>query len=131
MCSACETVEDQTCRKRYGHAIDLKRRESFAGQNVRIGQFHAGNDLAELLNVVSVCFVLQSVKVACRQFRPYKTGPFFEVFLRRFALSKGITSPRACTCGAAGAPCPHCNRSDPPKMPPGLIVTIDYRGPRN
>lgn len=31
--------------------------------------------------------------------------------------------PHACTCGAAGAPCPHCNRSDdgePPRMPPGF-----------
>jgi hypothetical protein len=31
--------------------------------------------------------------------------------------------PHACTCGAAGAPCPHCNQSDDgaaPRMPPGF-----------
>jgi hypothetical protein len=29
----------------------------------------------------------------------------------------------ACSCGAAGAPCPHCNRTDdgePPRMPSGF-----------
>jgi hypothetical protein len=31
--------------------------------------------------------------------------------------------PHACRCGAAGAPCPHCNRPDngePPRMPIGF-----------
>lgn len=31
--------------------------------------------------------------------------------------------PHACTCGAAGAPCPHCNRPDdgePPRMSTGF-----------
>lgn len=31
--------------------------------------------------------------------------------------------PHACTCGAAGAPCPHCNRTDdgePPRPPNGF-----------
>jgi hypothetical protein len=40
-------------------------------------------------------------------------------------------SPRACRCGAPGKPCPDCNRSDPPKLPPGFMVTIDDKGPRN
>lgn len=31
--------------------------------------------------------------------------------------------PHACSCGAAGAPCPHCNRpheGEAPRMPPGF-----------
>jgi len=31
--------------------------------------------------------------------------------------------PHACSCGAAGAPCPHCNRpddSEPPRLPRGF-----------
>ena len=28
----------------------------------------------------------------------------------------------ACGCGAAGAPCPICNTSDLPEMPPGFDV---------
>jgi hypothetical protein len=44
-------------------------------------------------------------------------------------------SLRACNCGAPGMPCPDCNRSagphDPPKMPPGFMVTVDGKGPRN
>lgn len=31
--------------------------------------------------------------------------------------------PHACSCGAAGAPCPHCNRPDDgevPRLPPGF-----------
>lgn len=31
--------------------------------------------------------------------------------------------PHACMCGAAGAPCPHCNRAEDgeaPRMPPGF-----------
>jgi hypothetical protein len=31
--------------------------------------------------------------------------------------------PHACSCGAAGAPCPHCNRPDdgkPPRLPKGF-----------
>jgi hypothetical protein len=27
---------------------------------------------------------------------------------------------RDCECGAQGIPCPECNASDPPKMPPGF-----------
>jgi hypothetical protein len=37
---------------------------------------------------------------------------------------------RACECGAPGMPCPGCNGSDPPKMPPGLKVTVDDKRPR-
>src|SRR5262247_3088008 len=40
-------------------------------------------------------------------------------------------SPRACQCGAPGMPCPDCNTENPPKMPPGLAVTVDEKGPRN
>ena len=28
-------------------------------------------------------------------------------------------------------PCPDYNRSDPPTMPPGLVVTVDEKGPRH
>jgi hypothetical protein len=46
-----------------------------------------------------------------------------------------IRSSRACKCGAPGMPCPDCSQSagpgDPPKMPPGFIVTVDGKGPRN
>jgi hypothetical protein len=42
-------------------------------------------------------------------------------------------SPRGCKCGAPGMPCPDCNRSagpdEPPKMPPGVKVTLDNKGP--
>src|SRR5262245_36149425 len=40
-------------------------------------------------------------------------------------------SPRACQCRAPGMPCPDCNRSDPPRMPPGFNGPIDDKGPRN
>ena len=44
-------------------------------------------------------------------------------------------SSRACQCGAPGMPCPDCNPSagprEPPKMPPGFVVTLDDKGPRN
>lgn len=38
--------------------------------------------------------------------------------------------PRACPCGAAGAPCPHCNVPDAgetPRMPPGFIAEVDEK----
>jgi hypothetical protein len=37
----------------------------------------------------------------------------------------------ACTCGAAGAPCPACNSSDanhPPRPPEGLRTNVDDKG---
>ena len=40
-------------------------------------------------------------------------------------------SSRACKCGAPGMPCPDCNTDIPPKMPPGFVVTLDDKGPRN
>jgi hypothetical protein len=36
--------------------------------------------------------------------------------------------PHACTCGAAGAPCPHCNSTDadePPRLPKGFEPDAD------
>ncbi|OAF11763.1 hypothetical protein AYJ54_07845 [Bradyrhizobium centrolobii] len=42
--------------------------------------------------------------------------------------------PRACTCGGAGAPCPHCNvpaEGEPPRMPKGFRVDIDKDGWRH
>jgi hypothetical protein len=38
------------------------------------------------------------------------------------------TSPRACRCGGAGMPCPSCNQSDPPRMPPGFKIDVDEEG---
>jgi hypothetical protein len=44
-------------------------------------------------------------------------------------------SPRACQCGAPGMRCPDCNASagphEPPKLPPGFMVALDDKGPRN
>ncbi|MET4513759.1 hypothetical protein [Bradyrhizobium sp. I1.7.5] len=36
-------------------------------------------------------------------------------------------SPRACTCGGAGAPCPACNFTNEgaPRMPEGFRVEVD------
>jgi hypothetical protein len=48
-----------------------------------------------------------------------------------------VDSKRACSCMGAGMPCPTCNpdsrRIDhqPPRLPPGLTVTIDRRGTRH
>jgi hypothetical protein len=37
----------------------------------------------------------------------------------------------ACGCGAAGAPCPICNKDDPPRMPEGFEVDTDKNGTRH
>jgi hypothetical protein len=42
--------------------------------------------------------------------------------------------PKACNCGAAGAPCPWCNQYDAdttPRMPEGFLVEIDKDGSRD
>jgi hypothetical protein len=42
--------------------------------------------------------------------------------------------PRACPCGAAGAPCPSYNQYDhetPPRMPEGFLVEIDKDSTRH
>src|SRR5262245_2537505 len=45
------------------------------------------------------------------------------------------TSPRACQCGALAMPCPDCNPfggpDERPKLPPGFMLTLDDKGPRN
>lgn len=38
--------------------------------------------------------------------------------------------PGGCMCGA-GAPCPDCNRDDPPKLPPGTKTEMDKDGWRH
>jgi hypothetical protein len=34
----------------------------------------------------------------------------------------------ACGCGGAGAPCPGCNKVEPPLLPPGYKVDADTKG---
>jgi hypothetical protein len=33
-----------------------------------------------------------------------------------------------CGCGAAGMPCPACNKEDPPRMPEGFETDADDKG---
>jgi len=53
---------------------------------------------------------------------------------RRAGSSRPWEGEHACTCGAAGAPCPRCNASDAdtaPRMPKGFKTEFDKKGWRH